>query len=118
MLDAFISETVDLLCAVVTPKEVLVQRVMPQRTAEQTGPFDRNLGPTDLGRLSVHVCQDYQVECRRARHSSTTGRRLAWLSISSPRQTFPGDHQEACVLQPLAVDLDVAQRRSSGPLVV
>lgn len=43
-LDAFVTETVDLLCADVTPKEVLVQRVMPQRTAEQTGKFDMVFG--------------------------------------------------------------------------
>ncbi|QOG07391.1 SDR family NAD(P)-dependent oxidoreductase [Aureimonas sp. OT7] len=40
-LKAFIAETVGLLCADVTPKEVLVQRVMPQRTAEQTGNFEK-----------------------------------------------------------------------------
>ncbi|MER8572015.1 SDR family NAD(P)-dependent oxidoreductase [Mesorhizobium sp. M1338] len=40
-LDAFVTETVGLLCADVTPKEVLVQRVLPQRTAEQTGSFDK-----------------------------------------------------------------------------
>ncbi len=43
-LDAFVSETVDLLCADITPKEVLVQRVTPQRTAEQTGGFDKVFG--------------------------------------------------------------------------
>ena len=43
-LDAFITETIDLLCADVTPKEVLVQRVSPQRTAEQTGNFDKVFG--------------------------------------------------------------------------
>lgn len=43
-LDAFISEAVGLLCAEVTPKEVLVQRVMPLRTAEQTGSFDTVFG--------------------------------------------------------------------------
>jgi uncharacterized oxidoreductase len=40
-LEAFIAETVALLCAEVTPKEVLVQRVLPQRTAEQTGNFEK-----------------------------------------------------------------------------
>jgi uncharacterized oxidoreductase len=40
-LDAFVTETVDLLCADITPKEVLVQRVTPQRTAEKTGSFDK-----------------------------------------------------------------------------
>lgn len=40
-LDDFISEAVGLLCTDPTPREVLVQRVMPQRTAEQTGNFDR-----------------------------------------------------------------------------
>ncbi len=40
-LDAFITEAVELLCAEITPKEVLVQRVLPQRTAEQTGNFDK-----------------------------------------------------------------------------
>ncbi|MBP2302988.1 SDR family oxidoreductase [Azospirillum picis] len=40
-LGAFVSEAVELLCAPETPNEVLVQRVMPQRTAEQTGNFDK-----------------------------------------------------------------------------
>lgn len=43
-LDSFISETVELLCADATPSEVLVQRVMPQRTAEQTGSFEKVFG--------------------------------------------------------------------------
>lgn len=43
-LDAFVTETVELLCADITPKEVLVQRVTPQRTAEQTGSFDKVFG--------------------------------------------------------------------------
>ncbi len=43
-LDAFVTEAVDLLCAPETPKEVLVQRVMPQRSAEQTGNFDTVFG--------------------------------------------------------------------------
>jgi uncharacterized oxidoreductase len=43
-LDAFVAEAIELLCADVTPKEVLVQRVMLQRTAEQTGSFDRVFG--------------------------------------------------------------------------
>lgn len=37
----FISEATELLCATPTPDEVLVQRVMPQRTAEQTGNFEK-----------------------------------------------------------------------------
>ncbi|ACI58369.1 putative oxidoreductase [Rhizobium leguminosarum] len=43
-LDAFVSEAVALLCAAQTPQEVLVQRVMPQRTAEQTDNFDKVFG--------------------------------------------------------------------------
>jgi len=43
-LDAFVAEAIDLLCAPDLPKEVLVQRVMPQRTAEQTGNFDKVFG--------------------------------------------------------------------------
>lgn len=39
-LDAFISEAVALLCADETPKEVLVQRALPQRIAESSGHFD------------------------------------------------------------------------------
>lgn len=39
-LDAFVSEAVGLLCAEATPDEVLVQRVMPQRTAERSGRFE------------------------------------------------------------------------------
>lgn len=37
----FISESVELLCSQPTPSEVLVGRVMPQRTAEATGNFDK-----------------------------------------------------------------------------
>jgi|HigsolmetaAR203D_1030402.scaffolds.fasta_scaffold00127_42 uncharacterized oxidoreductase len=37
----FVSEATDLLCSTPTPEEVLVGRVMPQRTAEQTGNFRR-----------------------------------------------------------------------------
>jgi uncharacterized oxidoreductase len=37
----FVAEATELLCATPTPDEVLVQRVMPQRTAEQTGNFKR-----------------------------------------------------------------------------
>lgn len=40
----FIDESVELLCAYPTPNEVLVQRVLPQRTAEQTGNFDTVFG--------------------------------------------------------------------------
>lgn len=40
----FVSESVELLCAQPTPAEVLVGRVMPQRTAEATGNFDRVFG--------------------------------------------------------------------------
>jgi uncharacterized oxidoreductase len=40
-LHYFISEATELLCSTPTPDEVLVQRVMPQRTAEQTGNFKR-----------------------------------------------------------------------------
>jgi len=40
-LNDFLTETVDLLCADVTTEEVLVQRVSPQRTAEQTVNFDK-----------------------------------------------------------------------------
>ncbi len=40
-LDAFVAEAVHLLCADVPPAEVLVQRVLPQRTAERTGSFDK-----------------------------------------------------------------------------
>ncbi|MBW7970219.1 SDR family NAD(P)-dependent oxidoreductase [Bradyrhizobium sp. BR 10289] len=40
-LDAFVSEAIGLLCGAETPREVLVQRVMPQRTAEQTGNFGK-----------------------------------------------------------------------------
>lgn len=43
-LDAFVSEATELLCANPTPQEVLVQRVMPQRTAEQTGNFGNVFG--------------------------------------------------------------------------
>lgn len=43
-LDAFITEATDLLCATETPREVLVQRVLPQRTAEQTGNVDKVFG--------------------------------------------------------------------------
>lgn len=43
-LRSFIEETIELLCADVTPQEVLVQRVTPQRTAEQTGSFDKVFG--------------------------------------------------------------------------
>ncbi|MGI2034395.1 SDR family oxidoreductase [Rhizobium panacihumi] len=43
-LGEFISESVDLLCAQPTPSEVLVGRVMPQRTAEATGNFDKVFG--------------------------------------------------------------------------
>jgi uncharacterized oxidoreductase len=43
-LDEFVAEAVELLCAPETPREVLVQRVMPQRTAEQTGSFDKVFG--------------------------------------------------------------------------
>ncbi len=39
-LDAFISEAVELLCARETPAEVLVHRVMPQRTAERSDRFE------------------------------------------------------------------------------
>lgn len=35
----FVNEATELLCALVTPDEVLVKRVLPQRTAEQTGNF-------------------------------------------------------------------------------
>lgn len=37
----FVSESVELLCAQPTPSEVLVGRVLPQRTAEATGNFDK-----------------------------------------------------------------------------
>ncbi|NSY18757.1 SDR family oxidoreductase [Neorhizobium sp. AL 9.2.2] len=37
----FVSESVGLLCADPTPSEVMVQRVMRQRTAEATGNFDQ-----------------------------------------------------------------------------
>lgn len=37
----FVSEATELLCSAPTPDEVLVGRVMPQRTAEQTGNFKR-----------------------------------------------------------------------------
>lgn len=40
----FVSESVSLLCTNPTPPEVLVQRVMPQRTAERTGNFDEVFG--------------------------------------------------------------------------
>lgn len=43
-LSEFVSEAVELLCAPETPREVLVQRVLPQRTAEQTGNFDKVFG--------------------------------------------------------------------------
>jgi uncharacterized oxidoreductase len=43
-LGDFLTEAVSLLCANPTPAEVLVQRVMPQRTAEQTGNFDAVFG--------------------------------------------------------------------------
>ncbi len=43
-LDAFVSEAVELLCSAKTPQEVLVQRVLPQRTAEQTGNFEKVFG--------------------------------------------------------------------------
>jgi len=43
-LGDFVAEAVELLCAAETPNEVLVQRVMPQRTAEQTGTFDKVFG--------------------------------------------------------------------------
>jgi uncharacterized oxidoreductase len=43
-LSEFVSEAVELLCAPQTPREVLVQRVLPQRTAEQTGNFDKVFG--------------------------------------------------------------------------
>ena len=36
----FTSEAVDLLCAAPTPREVLVERVVPQRFAERSGEFD------------------------------------------------------------------------------
>lgn len=40
----FVSESVELLCAQPTPPEVLVGRVMPQRTADATGNFDKVFG--------------------------------------------------------------------------
>jgi uncharacterized oxidoreductase len=40
-LGEFVSETVELLCAPETPNEVLVQRVVPRRKAEQNGEFDK-----------------------------------------------------------------------------
>ncbi|MHC1550726.1 SDR family oxidoreductase [Phyllobacterium sp. K27] len=40
-LTDFVAEAVDLLCAKPTPTEVLVQRVRPQRFAEQSGDFDK-----------------------------------------------------------------------------
>ncbi|MEA3537002.1 SDR family oxidoreductase [Rhizobium sp. CC-YZS058] len=40
-LDAFIEEAVGLLCADVTPEEVIVQRAIPQRTAERAGQFKK-----------------------------------------------------------------------------
>jgi uncharacterized oxidoreductase len=43
-LNEFVAEAVELLCAEETPAEVLVQRVMPQRTAEQTGNFKKLFG--------------------------------------------------------------------------
>ncbi len=43
-LKAFVSEAVELLCSDETPQEVLVQRVLPQRTAEQTGNFGKVFG--------------------------------------------------------------------------
>lgn len=43
-LAEFISEAVSLLSAAQTPSEVLVQRVMPQRTAERTGNFEAIFG--------------------------------------------------------------------------
>lgn len=43
-LDAFIDETVGLMCAEPTPDEVLVHRVLPQRTAEQAGVFEKVFG--------------------------------------------------------------------------
>lgn len=39
-LDAFIVEAVERLCAERTPSEVLVERALPQRTAERNGRFD------------------------------------------------------------------------------
>lgn len=43
-LNEFVTEAVEILCASETPKEVLVQRVMPQRMAEQTGNFEKVFG--------------------------------------------------------------------------
>ncbi|MGF9564774.1 SDR family NAD(P)-dependent oxidoreductase [Neorhizobium sp. JUb45] len=40
----FVTESVELLCSQPTPSEVLVGRVMPQRTAEATGNFDKVFG--------------------------------------------------------------------------
>ncbi|MCT7376788.1 SDR family oxidoreductase [Chelativorans salis] len=37
----FVSEAIELLCATPTPDEVLVKRVILQRTAEQTGNFEK-----------------------------------------------------------------------------
>ncbi len=45
----FVTESVSLLCADPTPAEVLVQRVMPQRTAERTGNFDAVFGMINSG---------------------------------------------------------------------
>jgi uncharacterized oxidoreductase len=39
-LDALISEAIEILCADETLNEVLVQRALPQRTAESSGNFD------------------------------------------------------------------------------
>lgn len=39
-VDAFVSEAVELLCAVPTPDEVLVRRAIPQRTTERSGNFE------------------------------------------------------------------------------
>lgn len=43
-LQEFVDETVKLLCAENTPFEVVVQRAVPQRTAEQTGNFEKIFG--------------------------------------------------------------------------